>query len=101
MVGENILKVHLFIKGGLENYLTYQSTQIRYKNYWFLLSILMMRFFTVCISSGLLAAAKRVRLARAPLLITRSPLSDVNKLFLSKKSRKHAAAIRLLPSTKL
>ena len=55
-------------------------------------------FFTVSISSGLLAAANRVRLANASLLIIAfSPA--FNKPFTSRKSRKHAAAIRLFPST--
>ncbi len=56
--------------------------------------------FFPSIFSGLLAAANKVRVASASLLIIGSPLSDINKLFLSKNSGKHATAIRLLPSTK-
>lgn len=60
----------------------------------------MVSFFTVSISSGLLAATNNVKVANASLLMVGIFAALYSKLFLSKKSRKQAAAIRLLPSTK-
>ena len=44
------------------------------------------------------AAAGKVRLASASLLMMGFPFSENNKRFRSKNSKKHAAAMRLLPS---
>ena len=65
----------------------------------FLFSTLINNFLTVSISSALLDATNRVKLANASLLMM-DWLADVNSSpFLSKKSKKQAAAIRLFPST--
>ncbi|MFT7381410.1 MAG: hypothetical protein ACI9Z3_001295 [Roseivirga sp.] len=66
--------------------------------YLFLFNILTISFLTTSISSGLLAAAKSVRLANASLLIIVVPSSLDNTLLRSRNNRKQAAAILLLPS---
>jgi hypothetical protein len=60
----------------------------------------MMSCLTVCISSGFDTATNSVREAKALLVIKGLPSLSLSLSFFPKKYKKHAAAMRLLPSTK-
>lgn len=73
---------------------------MHYTHEYYEFRMLIISLLTISDSSGLLVATNKVKAAKALLSIIGVESCFNSALFCSKKYMKHAAAMRLLPSTK-